>query len=430
MPTPLPMSDRSTTPSSPPGSAATNPGGTPRAPVEGSTPPGRPGLPDAQRPGGLDLAAYLLTRHLRYGPVPARQRDRLLQAQQAVEQVRRSLPLGRSNVDVDVVATAGAAAWRGLAVSMAEERVPVPDLPDEHLEAFALGIRGAAVAHFGAGTCDDHAALSVVTAAPHLTPGEALTTRVLPDPPHAWAEQVAAQPEGEERIVLDAWAEGPAILAQDGAFSAQPDVIEDVRITLQEAPVVLLAHTVTGETLSAIPGFAPAALEARLRQQPSLNAENVVRPEYPAMPVLSPLALFLALHRADRSLAQRAAVGDASAGSLAQLDAARRAAEADSAAPVAEGGAPAGPAPVGGQAAPVPAERLSVRDPLRPVRTALAATAVARSLGATVNEATALAGPLEQAARGLRTRVRFPAEVASPEAQMTMAQTVPPTTRG
>lgn len=98
------------------------------APMEGS-------LPDARRPGGLDQAAYQLTLHLRHGPVPARQRDRLLQAQQAIEQVRRSLPMGRSNVDLDIVATGGSAAWRGLAVSMAEERVPAPALPDEHLEA-------------------------------------------------------------------------------------------------------------------------------------------------------------------------------------------------------------------------------------------------------------------------------------------------------
>lgn len=264
----------------------------------------------------------------------------------------------------------------------------------------------------GAGTCDDHMALSVATQLAHLPPGAALTTHVQHEPPHAWAEQATPTPEGVERIVLDAWAEGPAILAEDGAFSARPDAIEDVRVTQHEVGVLLAAHQATRQFLASIPDNAPAALEARVRVRLGHDEQTILRPEYPPMAVMSPLALFLAMHRADRSLAQRAAVGDASAGSLAQLDAAQAAAEAEGAAPV------------------VPAGPLSVRDPLRPVRTALAAAGVARSLGSTVAEATALAGPIEQAARSLRTRVRFPPQPASPEAQMATAHAVPPTAQG
>ena len=374
----------------------------PRLPMDGSPAPGPEALPDPHRPGGLDLAAYLLTRPLRYGPVPALQRDRLLHTQQALEQVRRALPLGRANVDVDVIATGGAAAWRGLAVSTAEERIPAVELPEDHLEACALGIRAGAVEHFGAGVCDDHAALGVATLAPHLQPGEALSTHVLPDPPHAWAERVMPTPEGEERIVIDAWAEGPAILAEDGAFSAQPEAIEDVRVTSQEAAAVGLGRDLTRATLSLTRGFGPAELEAQLRSALAHQADEIVRPGYSPMPVLSPLALFTALHRADRGLAQRAAVGDAQAGTLAQLDAAHA-------------------------AAPVQ-EPVSVRDPLRTTRNALAATGVARGLGASVAQAITLAGPIEQAARTLRTRVRFPADVAAPEIQMATARAVRPTT--
>lgn len=168
-------------------------------------------LHQVERHEEIPLAGYLLAREIDGRAVPEQELGRLRSAHETVVQTRKLLPWGRGNVRSDVEATGGESLVRAyLAQELAQ------DLAKDKAPGFEDAPNVAGAAMFArAGVCSNHAAVAMHLHAGKLdAPDEAVHFAGRPLVDHAWSE--LRKGRGRKNvIVMDAWAEGSAVYAED-----------------------------------------------------------------------------------------------------------------------------------------------------------------------------------------------------------------------
>ncbi|TKC81614.1 hypothetical protein FAZ69_26970 [Trinickia terrae] len=166
---------------------------------------------------GLALAAYLAARILDCRPIGAADVARLKAADASLSEARRHLPHGRGNVGEDLARTEGESRWRADAA-----RSFVPKL-DRMRGTSEIDYRGRAINQaasalaFGAGRCGEFSAVSGVLHTGRLGPGEEL--HIVANRSHQWAEARIGATDRKRAVVLDAWAQGAPVFADDSRFA-------------------------------------------------------------------------------------------------------------------------------------------------------------------------------------------------------------------
>jgi len=168
----------------------------------------RHALPD----GECQLGGYVMGRELVAGPVEGADFDSIRGANQTVIATRKALRHGRGNVRDDIDYSGGQSTVRTEAGRRLEKRLLATNVPpDVSRVASALTAQ--------AGNCAEHADIAAFLHAARMREGEQVYTVGHETIDHEWAEWRGEGSEGERRIVMDAYAKGPAIFAEDGEFS-------------------------------------------------------------------------------------------------------------------------------------------------------------------------------------------------------------------
>ena len=169
------------------------------------------------------LSQYLENRGREHRAVSPISRGMLERGTEAVDTVRKQIPM-RGNVRTDLDQTEQQAAHRLYA-----SRYPVTanmrmrlnsghKLPLPELKAAVISAASARVT--GAGNCDEFQSAALLAAGKKLRQGERLVATVNDAKDHTFVQMESQRPDGTMRVVvLDAWANGPAILAEDCAYA-------------------------------------------------------------------------------------------------------------------------------------------------------------------------------------------------------------------
>ncbi|WP_111877624.1 type III secretion protein [Paracidovorax anthurii] len=175
----------------------------------------------------IQQAAYLLGVQVVEGGLTSPRR--WAAAGQTVHDVRSLLKHGRGNVLADDAPSGG---HNGIGSSVAARE------PD-----YERGLAVAAV--MGAAVCDQHAGLATLLHAPHMASGERMATvsasvnlhrpaeqgeERVPGSAHTWSElhrDSDEQQGGKSAIVMDPWANGPAVRFKDSAWRRVAKKIDD-----------------------------------------------------------------------------------------------------------------------------------------------------------------------------------------------------------
>ncbi|MGY4730875.1 hypothetical protein [Burkholderia pyrrocinia] len=166
----------------------------------------------------IQLAAYLTARSTLYRTIEGDQLHGLRKANDSVNEARDLLPYGRANVTTDV-AKSPETYWRW-----------------EYLQTGGRGNGSVAratavVMKVGADCCGGHALVTAGVHSGKLSAGETLLPHCdARDFDHAWTETIR---HDGDRIIMDAWADGPAVMAEDSKFSPSLDC-RDSNMTLQQ----------------------------------------------------------------------------------------------------------------------------------------------------------------------------------------------------
>ncbi|GLU35019.1 hypothetical protein Busp01_48610 [Trinickia caryophylli] len=152
----------------------------------------------------IGLAAYLTARSTLHRTIDGPELPSLRKANDTVTKTRALLSHGRGNVATDLAKTQEPF-WR-----TRFGRMKAKSYRGDLAAAGALAIK------MKAGNCGEHANVATVSHARKLGEGETLQFVSGAGVDHAWAENKL--PDGG-RVVLDAWAEGPAIMSEDSRFS-------------------------------------------------------------------------------------------------------------------------------------------------------------------------------------------------------------------
>ncbi|NMI32249.1 avirulence protein [Xanthomonas hortorum pv. vitians] len=170
------------------------------------------------QPHEVQQAAYQLGMRLNDRPIEdARDRQRLADATATVHETRLALHRGRGNVDSDLRLSNGrSATYSSLSYCLGEN--------DENLLA------GSALAA-GAGNCDHNAAINTRRHAVRMEDGGQMMTVRDYEQTHLYAlYQPPSSAEEESPVVLDSWADGPAVLLRDShwaeTYGTSTNVIE------------------------------------------------------------------------------------------------------------------------------------------------------------------------------------------------------------
>jgi len=237
------------------------------------------------------LAAYMAARTIVGRPLDAAQESLLQQAHRTVDATRRALTGGRGNVSVDIGSTLGHSSLQSQAcravIGYLERAHTVPGAVagsgpfgrGQKPDAATTAAAGALAA--GAGHCAEHAAVAVLVQAPHLAPGQEvrIVERVRVD--HMWAELHAPQASGAV-IVLDAWADGPAVFHEDARFAADRAAVNRLR-TIRRADGMQAGAAVDGWLQD--PALGARMDRARRRLGPGFRYPPAK--VYPPVPVVS-----------------------------------------------------------------------------------------------------------------------------------------------
>jgi hypothetical protein len=170
------------------------------------------------------LGAYLVGRRL-VGQFDSNEEiARLVKANDTVHEAREALPFGRGNVSTDLEATNGESAQRVAAGRVLTNRLRDAGarLGVSHTVAVAEQVK--------AGACSEHADVSIHRHVPKLEPGDQVHKVAAPDADHGWAEWRRPGSPLQNAIVMDAWAEGPAIFAENGKYT-NPEVPDEARVS-------------------------------------------------------------------------------------------------------------------------------------------------------------------------------------------------------
>ncbi|KPB44883.1 MULTISPECIES: XopE/AvrPphe family type III secretion system effector [Pseudomonas syringae group] len=233
-------------------------------------------------PHEVQQAAYQLAMRLNGRPIDASDRQRLADATATMHETRLALHRGRGNVVSDLrLSNVRSATYSSLSYSLGEN--------DENLLA------GSALAA-GAGNCDHNAAINTRRHADRMEDGGQMMTVRDYEHSHLYAlYQPPNSAEAEESVVLDSWADGPAVLLRDShwaetygtsnvterfdksdaidalaranAFRAE---VEDPQTALhanaRELETVFLANPAPGDIRTAMPIIAPHLAENTRRR--------------------------------------------------------------------------------------------------------------------------------------------------------------------
>ncbi|WP_267314586.1 XopE/AvrPphe family type III secretion system effector [Xanthomonas campestris] len=227
------------------------------------------------QPHEVQQAAYQLGMRLNDRPIgDARDRQRLADATATVHETRLALHRGRGNVDSDLRLSNGrSATYSSLSYCLGEN--------DENLLA------GSALAA-GAGNCDHNAAINTRRHAVRMEDGGQMMTVRDYEQSHLYAlYQPPSSAEEESPVVLDSWADGPAVLLRDshwaGTYGTSTNVIEhfnkpdaidalartnafraeiedpqtDLHANARELETAFLANPAPGDIRTAMPVIAP-----------------------------------------------------------------------------------------------------------------------------------------------------------------------------
>ena len=218
--------------------------------------------PRQQLPAGeMKLAGYLLGRAVDNRPVEGAGLGRLREANATVEQSRQLLGMGRGNVAVDIEATQGQSTRHAEAGRRLGREV----------QAHAKGVASRDVASVAAsviaqaGNCSEHANVATHLHAGKLGPGEEVHATSHKKADHSWAE-LKDKGDRDHHVVIDPWAEGPAIFAPDGEFTAKPDALKTRHAYDQQTGAQ--AHAEMGRLQGALPQPMQRMFEQKLEELP------------------------------------------------------------------------------------------------------------------------------------------------------------------
>lgn len=163
-----------------------------------------------------ETSHYLFCKKSLGHTVSAETSQALLRANLSMEQTRQMLPLGPANIR-----GAKPDLWGiGLACSALWQKLPNRGLFQEVVAVNSL---------FGTGHCFEHAVISAFNHHQQLKDSERIS--IVENQDHMWTEVKSPQ---AETIVIDTWAKGPAILAEDHMSKAQQRDSTDVEIRSYE----------------------------------------------------------------------------------------------------------------------------------------------------------------------------------------------------
>jgi hypothetical protein len=222
----------------------------------------------------LPLAGYLLTCALDGRPVAPPDVARLRRANASVNETRALLRHGRGNVDVDVRATGNETRWRTKAARTQKDQFD-GRTGERWVDFTTQATHSAAAASvFGAGNCGEHTSTTAVYHSRRLEEHETVHYVKGKQIGHTWAEARLSASGGsgdrERAIVLDAWADGPAVLASDARFARQR---EQVRSVLHfDAQRGREARIATNDLVLETRAKGPAEMERRIRSGVTLAA--------------------------------------------------------------------------------------------------------------------------------------------------------------
>ena len=166
--------------------------------------------------GECQLGGYLLDRQITGRPVEGQDFDRLIRAHETVMETRQALAYGRGNVTADIDDSNGQSTVRAEAGRRARGQIP---------RDYDLGVSVAASSLAAqAGNCGEHANVAAFLHAAKLQEGEEVCVVGRAD--HGWAELRGEHLGREHHVVMDSWGKGPAVFADDGAFSRNEHEVE------------------------------------------------------------------------------------------------------------------------------------------------------------------------------------------------------------
>ena len=196
----------------------------------------------------------------------------LHQADRAVRATRAQLDHGRGNVRADMRSTRHESTHRTLlGLGMAGGPPALSSLTTAHRAALSAAVR--------AGVCDGHSDVAAAIYAGHLRPGQALLLRSSFQLMHRWTEALAVEQRSADspssvvmrsRIVIDAWANGPAVLLEDAQPHYRAAAVQTMRqITFADAA------TLHRDYLAHLQLLEPAAQSKMAHVLPVWQAQNV-----------------------------------------------------------------------------------------------------------------------------------------------------------
>ncbi|MGP3508068.1 hypothetical protein L0947_08345 [Paracidovorax citrulli] len=200
------------------------------------------------------LQAYMAALTIDGHPLDAAEAAALRSANRSVDATRNVLLRGRGNVSTDIEASGGNSTVRTetarrTARHLARQHAVPSDGPGcgpfrrrEPPDAALTYSAGALAA--GAGNCGEHASVAALMHAPHLGPDDEVRIVEHGTMDHRWAE-VHAAGSSSSPIVLDPWANGPAMYHEDTRFASDRSQVFDVR-TFRHDDGVEAGDTVSG----------------------------------------------------------------------------------------------------------------------------------------------------------------------------------------
>lgn len=249
--------------------------------IRSSASPGTPDASDVFPVQTQQLGGYLVGRRLA-GKADGNERiARLVKANDTVHEAREALSFGRGNVSTDLDATNGESAQRVAAGRVLTNRLREGGarLGVSHTVAVAELVK--------AGLCSEHGDVSVHRHVPKLEPGDQVHKVAAPDADHGWAEWRRPGSPLKNAIVMDAWAEGPAVFAEDGKYT-NSEVPDEARVSRYAYGTALGRRALSSverakEQLSSVTAHFDRARESLAEAGYAPERERVWQPE----PVIS-----------------------------------------------------------------------------------------------------------------------------------------------
>jgi hypothetical protein len=175
---------------------------------------GKRGLAPHER----DMFGYLMRRAVVHRAVEGSELDRLVMADRAVVEARSIMNMGRGNVGDDIDKTDRRSTWHTEAARILMKKL-LEDARWLSIEETAA-TAAASILALRAGNCSEHADMVTVLAGPKLKRGQTAHVVESTERGHQWSELRVNGREPDPRdIVMDAWAEGPAVFRGDSEYA-------------------------------------------------------------------------------------------------------------------------------------------------------------------------------------------------------------------